>query len=56
MTNAVGHSSVIMTLDKYSHVMLDLGGDDVMEDALSRANAVLLCCHQDLQQFNTTRP
>ncbi len=29
------HSSITMTLDRYSHVIPGLGGDDVMEDALS---------------------
>ena len=29
------HSSITMTLDRYSHVIPGLGGDNVMEDALS---------------------
>ena len=31
----LGHSSVAVTLDIYSHVIPGMGGDDVMEDALS---------------------
>lgn len=35
VSELLGHSSVTMTLDRYSHVIPGLGGDDVMEDALS---------------------
>ena len=31
----LGHSSVAITLDIYSHVIPGMGGSDVMEDALS---------------------
>jgi site-specific recombinase XerD len=31
----LGHSSVAITLDLYSHVIPGMGGSDVMEDALS---------------------
>ena len=35
VSELLGHSSITMTLDRYSHVIPGLGGDDVMEDALS---------------------
>ncbi len=35
VSDILGHSSVAITLDIYSHVIPGLGGDDPMEDALS---------------------
>jgi integrase len=35
VSEILGHSSVAITLDTYSHVIPGLGGDDPMEDALS---------------------
>jgi integrase len=35
VSEILGHSSVAITLDIYSHVIPGLGGDDPMEDALS---------------------
>ena len=35
VSELLGHSSITMTLDRYSHVIPGLGGDDVMENALS---------------------
>jgi site-specific recombinase XerD len=31
----LGHKSIAITLDIYSHVIPGMGGDDPMEDALS---------------------
>lgn len=35
VSELLGHSSITVTLDRYSHVVPGLGGDDVMEEALS---------------------
>jgi integrase len=35
VSDILGHSSVAITLDIYSHVIPGMGGDDPMEDALS---------------------
>ena len=35
VSELLGHSSITMTLERYSHVIPGLGGDEVMEDALS---------------------
>ena len=35
VSELLGHSTIAFTLDKYSHVIPGLGGDDVMEEALA---------------------
>jgi integrase len=35
VSELLGHSSITMIPDRYSHVIPGLGGDDVIEDALS---------------------
>ena len=35
VSELLGHSRITMTLERYSHVIPGLGGDEVMEDALS---------------------